>query len=89
MTVAQKLSEALQRNLERDQVLAKELIHIDEELAARALVVIENPLGAAYWLTRVLPILDNEKTPLELSRTPEGKAACLQALGRLEYGIFG
>ena len=89
VTVAQQLSEAFLRKLEQQQALAKELVHVDEELAAKALEVIENAEGAAQWLTRVLPILDNEKTPLELSRTPEGNAACLQALGRLDYGIFG
>jgi uncharacterized protein (DUF2384 family) len=89
VTVAQQLSDALKRKLEQQQAIAEELVHVDEELAAKALEVIENAEGAAQWLIRVLPILDAKKTPLELSRTPEGKAACLQALGRLDYGIFG
>ena len=89
MPVAQQLSEALQSKLEHQRVLAIELAQVDEELAAAALDTFENPVGAAQWLTSVLPVLGSDKTPMELSRTPEGKTACLQALGRLNYGIFG
>ena len=89
MSVAKQLSEALTRKLVHQQALAKELAHVDDELAAKALEVFENPVGAAQWLSRQQPILGSEKTPLELSRTPEGKAACLQALGRLDHGICG
>ena len=89
MTIAEQLSEALQKKLERQQALAKELVHLDEELAASALNVFENAAGAAEWLTNVQPILGTEMTPVEFSKTPQGKAACLQALGRLDHGVFG
>jgi uncharacterized protein (DUF2384 family) len=88
VNVAQQLSQALQRQLEHQQALAKQLNHIDEELAAAALDTFESPVGAAQWLTTALSVLGDEKTPLELSKTPDGKAACLQALGRLNYGNY-
>ena len=89
MTIAEQLSEALLHKLEQQLVLAKELVHVDEELAAMTLDVFENPVGAAQWLTSEQPILGTKLTPMEYSRTAEGKTACIQALGRLDHGIFG
>jgi hypothetical protein len=65
--VAEQLSEALQRKLEHQQALAKELAGVDEELAAKALDVFENATGAAQWLTSEQPILGTNLTPMEYS----------------------
>jgi glucose-6-phosphate-specific signal transduction histidine kinase len=55
--LAQQLSKALQRKLDRQQVLAKELVHTEEELAANAPEVLENAEGAVSGSLPTITVL--------------------------------
>jgi uncharacterized protein (DUF2384 family) len=88
MTFAEQISETLVVELKEHMILANELAMCDEEVAAAALDSFHTRLSSGYWLTKVHPSLGSDKTPMELSRTREGKAAVLLALGQLSHGVF-
>jgi hypothetical protein len=90
MTFAEQISQTLVARLAYHQILAKELAKCDEVVAAAALDTFKSLVASGYWLTTVQPVLGSaDKTPMELSRMSEGKAAVFLALGCSDHEIFG
>jgi putative toxin-antitoxin system antitoxin component (TIGR02293 family) len=57
------------------------------EILPQATKVMGSAAAADAWVTRKSIVLDN-KTPLEMMKTPEGSLALRDHLARIEYGVY-
>ena len=90
MTLAEQISQTLVANLMHRMALAQDLAKCDEEVVAAALNTFNSLVSAGKLLTTIQPILGSaNETPMDLSRTSEGKAAVLLALGLIDHGHSG
>lgn len=82
------ISAAAHSEVERlSHLIRLHLPDLDPEVAAQALETFESAESAALWLMDKDHRLLRSKSPLEVSRFPEGKAKILNILRAIEHGI--
>lgn len=86
MTARARIARAAKAAVAGQVRLSALLADLDADVAAKALDVFEHPGLAAAWLLE--DVFGGNTTPVEHARSKRGKKEVMEALGRIEHGVF-